>query len=299
MRHMAGLVMGIVIAPRVDAVAKPGSAPASRVARRLDLYVNEGARRTHAKRAMRYLLQRGANAPAADSLENVGSLLTLTRGEPTDIVVHNRLKDPTAVHWHGIELESYSDGVAGWSGTAGRLAPMIAPRDSFVAHLTLPRAGTFIYHTHLGDVEQLTSGLYGAIVVLEPGQKFDPAYDHVFVAGWDGVPEPTFILVNGEAHPAPIVFDAGRTHRLRFVGIGVVDGGEYTIRRGNEIVKWKPIAKDGAPVPKSQTSVRPAQVELFAGETYDFEFSPTPGEYMLTARMGASLTSWHQRIIVR
>ena len=40
-----------------------------------------------------------------------------------------------------------------------------------VAHLTLKRAGTFIYHTHLNDLYQISTGLYGPIIVLEPGQR--------------------------------------------------------------------------------------------------------------------------------
>ena len=295
-RHMAGLVVGITISPRRG---QPAAARTARTARRLDLFVDEGARRSHAPRALGYVLQRGARAPAPDSLERVGSTLLLTRGEPTDIVVHNRLNDPTAVHWHGIELESYSDGVAGWSGAPGHVAPMIAPADSFVAHLTLRRAGTFIYHTHLGDLEQLTSGLYGAIVVLEPGKAFDAAHDHVFVAGWDGPSDPAFILVNGVAHPQPLVFDAARAHRLRFVGIGVVTGGSYTLRRGAEVAQWRAVAKDGAELPASQATVRPARVDLFTGEAYDFEFTPQRGEYMLTGSFDNSRPAWHQRIVVR
>jgi FtsP/CotA-like multicopper oxidase with cupredoxin domain len=54
-------------------------------------------------------------------------VLVLTRGEPTAIEVVNRSGEPTAVHWHGIELESYYDGVAGWSGTPGRTAPRFDP----------------------------------------------------------------------------------------------------------------------------------------------------------------------------
>ena len=51
-----------------------------------------------------------------------------------------------------------------------RTAPAIAPGDSFEARFTPPRAGTFIYHTHIDDIRQPSSGLYGAIIVLEPGQ---------------------------------------------------------------------------------------------------------------------------------
>jgi hypothetical protein len=43
-----------------------------------------------------------------------------------------------------------------------------------VAHLILPRAGTFIYPHPLNDLEQLTSGLFGAIVVLESGNHSIP-----------------------------------------------------------------------------------------------------------------------------
>ncbi len=74
----------------------------------------------------------------------------------------------TAVHWHGMELESFFDGVAGWSGAGNRLAPIIAPGDSFVAHMTPPRAGTFIYHTHAGELAQLTGGLPARNTGLAP-----------------------------------------------------------------------------------------------------------------------------------
>ena len=78
-----------------------------------------------------------------------------------------------------MELESYYDGIAGWSGTPGHIAPMIEPGASFVVTFTPPRAGTFIYHTHLDDIRQLSSGLYGPIIVLEPGQSLDPDRDRI------------------------------------------------------------------------------------------------------------------------
>ena len=45
-----------------------------------------------------------------------GAVLELTRGERVAITIVNRSHDRAAVHWHGIELESYPDGVAGFSG---------------------------------------------------------------------------------------------------------------------------------------------------------------------------------------
>ncbi len=232
--HMAGLVIGIVVHPA------PGVAEPSRgKARRLHLFVQEGARRGRAARGLSYVLQRGARAPAPDSIETSSSLLVLTRGQPTDIVVVNRLPESAAIHWHGIELESYSDGVAGWSGSGSQLAPSIQPGDSFVARLTLPRAGTFIYHTHMNDLEQLTSGLYGGVVVLEPGRRFDPRRDHIFVAGWDSDAEPIHLLVNGDSLPAPLELSAGVPHRFRLVNIGVAAAFPFAIYRDTTLVEWR------------------------------------------------------------
>jgi FtsP/CotA-like multicopper oxidase with cupredoxin domain len=204
----------------------------------------------------------------------------LTRNEPTDIVVVNRLAEPAAIHWHGIELESYSDGVAGWSGSGTHLAPSIQPGDSFVAQLTLPRAGTFIYHTHMNDIEQLTSGLYGGIVVLEPGRRFDPRRDHVYVAGWDSEQNP-HLLVNGDSLPPPLQLAAGVPHRFRFVNIGAAASFPFAIYRDSSLVEWRLLARDGANLPSAQVLAGPSVEPLDVGETRDVEFVPLPGAYRL------------------
>ncbi len=274
--HMAGLVMGIVVHPAPGAVE-----PARGKSRRIHLFVQEGQRRGRAARGLSYVLQRGARAPAPDSLETGSSLLVLTRGEPTDIVVVNRLAEPAAIHWHGIELESYSDGVAGWSGAGTRVAPSIEPGDSFIAHLTLPRAGTFIYHTHMNDIEQLTSGLYGGIVVLEPGRRFDPRRDHIYVAGWDSDAEPIHLLVNGDSLAAPLALSAGVPHRFRFVNIGVAAAFPFAIYRDSSLVEWRRLARDGADLPATQALTEPSVEWVDVGETRDVEFVPLPGTYRL------------------
>jgi FtsP/CotA-like multicopper oxidase with cupredoxin domain len=115
-----------------------------------------------------------------------GPTLVLKRGEPVEITLVNRLPEGTAIHWHGMELESYYDGVHGFSGIGQRVTPLIEPGGSFVVRFTPPRTGTFMYHTHLHDNTQLTSGLYGAMLVVEPAESVDEATDHVFVIGRDG-----------------------------------------------------------------------------------------------------------------
>lgn len=294
-RHMAGLILGISVKPTPGHVAPVRGTP-----RVLRMVVQEGPRRGRAERSRGYVLQHGAAIPAADSLNIPGPVLVLTRGEPTDITVVNRLTEPTAVHWHGLELESYSDGVPGWSGDDSRMAPMIAPSDSFVARLTQPRAGTFIYHTHLNDLKQLTSGLYGPIVVLEKGQRYDPATDHVYTIGWDGESEPPRILVNGDSLPKPVVFATGRAHRMRFVNIGAAGAVRITLRRDTTTAEWRALAKDGADLPPIQAVRRPAQLVLDVGETADFELvSPAPGSWSLTLEISPRLPGVVQRFTVR
>ena len=296
--HMVGLILGITVKPSAT-----WSEPARTDPQTIRLVVQEGKRRGRAHRAMGYVVQDGSTAPATDSVRIPGPVLVMTRGRPADVTVVNRLGEPTGVHWHGIELESYSDGVVGWSGYQDRTAPPIAPNDSFVARLSLPRAGTFMYHTHLGDLIQLTSGLYGAIVVLEPGQRFDPRTDHVYVFGWDGADEPPQALVNGDSVLAPQTLEVGKKHRFRFVNIGAAPYIRIRLERDSSVVQWRAVAKDGADLPASQATVRPARVMMNVGETYDFEFDARePGEYLLSIEhltQSPLIIKRPQRIIVR
>ena len=292
-RHMAGLILGISVAPKPNTIAEERVNP-----RTLRMVVDESKRRGRSPRAMGFVLQTNAE-PARDSVEIPGTPLVLTRGEPTDITVINRLNEGTSVHWHGIELESFSDGVSGWSGSGKRMAPLIAPGDSFTAHLTLRRAGTFIYHTHLNDLEQLTSGMYGAIVVLEPGQKYDARTDHLFIVGWDGQKDPPHLLVNGDSLPKPLVLQAGVHHRLRFVFIGLVNGDEFALLSKSGPVKWRTLAQDGYEMSPAAQHVVDAKVAGWAGQTFDFDFLPSaPGEYRLVAN-DPKKPNWSQRIVVK
>lgn len=292
--HMAGLVLGINVQP-----SKGWTATNRRDLRTLHLFVDEGSRKRLAPRSLGFVLQNGIAPPAPDSVVIPGSVIVLTKNQPTDIVVVNRLKEATSIHWHGVELESFSDGVPGWSGASNRLAPVIAANDSFVAHLTLPRAGTFIYHTHLDDVEQLTSGLYGAIVVLEPGKKFDPETDHVFVTGWDGPADPMHIVINGDTTGPPIEIKSGVANRFRFVNIGPAQRLIYAIRRDTTVQAWRPLAKDGADLPENARTSQPSAKRLGVGETFDAEFTaPEAGEYRLTASIPATQKIVYSRRIL-
>ncbi len=221
-----------------------------------------------------FVLQNGAETPAPDSIRIPGSPIVLTRDEPVRITVVNHLTEPTAVHWHGIELTSYYDGVPGVSGDAAHLAPSIAAGDSFAAIYTPPRAGTFIYHTHIDDVKQMEAGLYGPLVVLPPGQTFDTTTDHIVTISMHEYPDTFDILFNGSVHPTPLVLKAGVANRLRIVVIPAAGYGDLVLLSDTTPVTWRAIAKDGADLPAALATSGPARHLVSVGETYDFEITP-------------------------
>jgi FtsP/CotA-like multicopper oxidase with cupredoxin domain len=267
----------------------------------MDLYVQQGPKRARATRSLGFVLQQGATPPAPDSVVIPGSMLVLMRNQPTDITVHNNLKEAVSIHWHGLELESYSDGVTGWSGNAEHPAPHVQPGSTFVAHLSMPRAGTFIYHTHVRDLDQLVSGLYGPIVVMEPGNLFDPRTDHVHMVGWDASSEKDLhALVNGDSVTSPpIAIKLGETHRFRFINLGAAEPADFCLKLNGAFAEWRAVAKDGADLPASQRVISKAELSIDVGETYDFEFTPTrPGVYVLDTPTGPKGQRWSRRIIV-
>lgn len=297
--HMVGLVLGITARPR--AVAPIPAATDSAV-----VFVDEGPQRGHAPRTREFIVGSGNQIPRPDSLPGTSGILVLTRGVPTVVTVVNRLQEATSVHWHGLELDdSYSDGVTGWSGTGSHLAPEIPPGQSFAARLLAPRAGTFIYHAHLNDIDQLSSGLYGPMIVLEPGARYNPATDHAFIAGWDsphGSPHvPPYLLINGDSVTSPAMhLTRGQSQRFRFINMGLAGLVRYTLQRDSTPVTWQALARDGADLPPTLAVGGPAVTIVSVGETSDFRFTPADtGTYRLTAGLAALPPVWSQEIVVR
>lgn len=284
---MAGLITGIVVRPAAGGYTEPvASSP-----RKLRVYANARAGFYGSHPGLGFILQEGPTPPARDSIRIPGTPIFLRRDEPVEITVLNRTAVPISVHWHGIELESYYDGVPGWSGARSRVAPAIAPEDSFVVRMTPDRAGTFIYHTHADEAEQLASGLYAPLIILAPGERWDPETNLIFLMGQGGPGEgdgPAPMLLNGEAEPRPRHLKVGTKYRLRFINITPSEN--QTVRlldaRG-ALAEWRLYSKDGAAVPAHQAVTMPAHQFFGAGETYDFEFTPAVGgEFTLESRVG-------------
>jgi FtsP/CotA-like multicopper oxidase with cupredoxin domain len=279
MESMSGLVTGWRVLPRGGRI---GATVAETNYRQLRLHV-QSAERAGAAPLLGFVLQTGAAAPPRDSVAIPGSPIVLTRGEPVEIRVINHLPDATSIHWHGIELESYFDGVSGWSGDVDRLAPPVAPGDSFAVRFTPPRSGTFIYHSHFEEEHQLSSGMFGPLIVVEPGTRYDPAIDRHWVLGQIDAGARAVPTLNGSASPQ-LDFVAGRQHRVRVININPNVPLLLEVLDDSLAVQWRAIAKDGADLPATQMRLGAARVRLGAGETADFEFTPQrPGELKVRA----------------
>ena len=267
---MGGLVVGITVAPRATAEAVPVKA---RDARKLQLVISDNPEKIP---FYRLDLNDPAAPPKPEEKKQpalLGPPIILTRGEPVEIEVKNQSSNPTAIHWHGIELENYYDGVPGWSGSGQKIAPPIAPGTSFIARFTPPRAGTFIYHTHWHDEAQIRNGLYGPLIVLEPGQKLDPDLDRTYVFSVGIYPPLGFaMLINGQPGPDPVPLHTGKRYRFRLINI--TDGGSDLRVRfvfKDQPVSWRVIAKDGADLPAAQVATSLADMFLPVGATSDVE----------------------------
>lgn len=297
---MAGLVMGITVTPGLrSSVATPSKVKP----RQLRLLVKETPATRFSLARMGYQIMEENAKENSNPAPYPGAPLVLTRGEPVEITIVNQLKEQTAVHWHGIELESYYDGVPGWGGDSGQVTPPILPGSTFVARMTPPRAGTFIYHTHWHDVAQLTSGLYGPLIVVEPGQKFDPDVDKIFIIGRECPDEgETTLLLNGSPQPQAIALKLGTKYRLRFINIATNDSDAIVsvLEDNAKPAAWRAVAKDGWTLPDAQAVMRPSTQLVSVGETYDFEFMPEhAGEYTIKVGMRFVKISLSQSVTVR
>jgi FtsP/CotA-like multicopper oxidase with cupredoxin domain len=266
LNHMAGLVMGItIVAPNDTLVTHKPPKPE----RKLQLLIAKD--KSNRKKYTYSILESGQ---ATQTGGGPGPTLVLTRNQPVAVHITNQLDEATSVHWHGIELESYYDGVPGWGGDGPRVTPMIAPGESFDALFTPPRAGTFMYHTHMNDLFQLSSGLYGALVVVSEGATFNPEADKVLVLSRNGKRKDGELLLNGSTTPAPLALCAGVRYRLRFIDILANNSIVINAVQDGKPVEWFPIAKDGADLASVQSVATPASFTIAPGETYDFTFTP-------------------------
>lgn len=100
-----------------------------------------------------------------------GPILEFTEGEYAIIHVTNQMDVETSVHWHGILLPNFFDGVPYLT------TPPIKPGETFTYEFEIKQAGTYWYHSHTMLQEQ--SGVFGSLVFHPKNQKLE--YDRELV----------------------------------------------------------------------------------------------------------------------
>lgn len=102
-----------------------------------------------------------------------GPTLRFTEGEYAVIYVKNEMDEETSIHWHGILLPNFYDGVPYLN------TPPIMPGQTQKYEFLIRQSGTYWYHSHTMLQEQ--SGVYGSIVIEDPDEKLDYDKDLVMV----------------------------------------------------------------------------------------------------------------------
>ena len=204
-----------------------------------------------------------------------GPVIEAIQGVPLEITFTNSLSEPTLIHWHGLQIPAAMD------GTQATQRP-VAPGETFVYRFTPPDAGTFWYHPHQNETEQLEKGLYGALIVRGTGEL---AVDGEQILVFDDVDadkqgrlakfggfrerhdgrEGDIRLVNGKAEPE-LTIAAGQVERWRVVN---ASSARY-VRLSLGGAPFRIIGTDGglieAPVDATEVLLPPAdRVELLAG----------------------------------
>lgn len=193
-----------------------------------------------------------------------GPTLYWREGTSVTLRVHNTLRSPSSIHWHGIILPFEMDGVPGIS-FAG-----IPPGETFTYRFPVRQSGTYWYHSHTRFQQQ--TGLYGAIVI-EPagGDSIHADRDHVvLLSDWtDDDPEHVYTALKQMSDfynfQMPTVQDLARdSHsmgirealvkrriwnemRMNPTDLGDVSGATYTylINGASPAANWTGLAKAG------------------------------------------------------
>ncbi len=204
-----------------------------------------------------------------------GPVIEARRGEPLEIAFTNNLPEPTLIHWHGLQIPAAMD------GTQATQQP-VAPGETFTYRFTPPDAGTFWYHPHANETEQLEKGLYGALIVRGDDE---PAVDREQILVFDDVNadkqgrlakfggfrerhdgrEGDIRLINGKAEPQ-LTIAAGQVERWRIIN---ASSARY-IRLSLGGATFRIIGTDGglieAPVEATEVLLPPAdRVEILVG----------------------------------
>ena len=217
-----------------------------------------------------------------------GPTIEAVEGDRVRILVTNRLREPTTVHWHGILLPSGMDGVGGVS------QPRIDPGETYAYEFTLRQHGSHMYHPHVDEMVQLAVGMMGLFVIHpRAGEEVPIDRDYALLLhNWalhPGTyrPDPSILqdfdlwTLNSRVFPAtePLVAAAGERVRVR---IGNLSMWNHPIHLHG--VQYEVTGGDGGRWPRAQWRRESTEI-VGVGQLRDLEFTAVPGDWALHCHM--------------
>jgi FtsP/CotA-like multicopper oxidase with cupredoxin domain len=229
-------------------------------------------------------------ATSAAKLSVPGPTLVLQRGTPVEITLVNRPagRDRDSLARNRARQLLRRCARVEWRWESGDSAHQARRHVCRAVH---PSARGNVHLSHAPPRSPARVGYVRALLVLEAGETFDPAVDHVVVIGQDGpgIDAPT--ILNGSRYQR-FSWKAGARHRLRFINITPGDVFVTSLARADGPVQWRLLTKDAAPVPPDEATPEPATQTIGAGETFDFEFDAPPGRYSLWINVRTPAGRW-------
>ena len=217
-----------------------------------------------------------------------GPTIEAVEGDRIRILVTNRLKEATTIHWHGLLLPSGMDGVGGLT------QPKIQPGETYAYEFTLRQHGTHMYHPHADEMVQLAMGMMGLFIIHpKNGESVPVDRDYAFILH-------NFALHPGTSRPDPAVmqaFDLWTFNSKTFPAIETLvarSGERVRIRVGNlsmwnhpihvHGVQFEVTGSDGGRWPRNQWRREVTEI-VGVGQVRDIEFTAVPGDWALHCHM--------------
>ena len=212
-----------------------------------------------------------------------GPAIIVNEGDYVRLVVHNKLPEPTAVHWHSLIVPNDMD------GTGGTADPVIEPGKSAVYEFQVKQIGTFMYHSGFNDTKQVQKGMGGFFISLPKYPKHQDEKDFAIMLQMFTLPsksskptvfsmDPNWFTYNGVCAPNAPVLSVKEGDRVR-IRLANLSTNSHPIHLHG--YTYKIVGTEGGAIPES--AQWPATtVDVAPGQTRDIAFiANNPGLWRL------------------
>jgi FtsP/CotA-like multicopper oxidase with cupredoxin domain len=214
-----------------------------------------------------------------------GPEIRVDQGDRVKIEVTNELPEATSVHWHGLDVPSDQDGVAGFN------QDNIQPGQTYTYTFTVTvPPGAYMYHSHpMKDMmKQEAMGLWGPFIVEPAGtawQQVHPGYQEEYTLMLNDSAQFGYTL-NGLSFPATPVLPAKVGDKILIHLINIGDMNHPMHLHGFHFAQ---IGQDGFPLP---APLQLDTIDTAPGGTYDLAFTADkPGQWLFHCHILPHVTS--------